>query len=81
MFDLVLLRIMKCLYGLRWQDVDLDAGIIRIEQSVRRCKIFDKDSLTKTKLLFGPVKTTAGNRSIPLPAEVLSELKLHKKDS
>lgn len=67
------------LLALRWQDVDLKAGTIRIEQSVRRCKTFDKDSPTKTKLLFGPVKTAAGNRSIPLPAGVLAELKAHKK--
>ena len=67
------------LLALRWQDVDLKAGTIRIEQSVRRCKTFDKNSLTKTKLLFGPVKTAAGNRSIPLPAGVLTELKAHKK--
>ena len=67
------------LLALRWQDVDLKAGTIRIEQSVRRCKTFDKDSPTKTILLFGPVKTAAGNRSIPLPAGVLTELKAHKK--
>ena len=67
------------LLALRWQDVDLKDGTIRIEQSVRRCKTFDKDSPTKTILLFGPVKTAAGNRSIPLPAGVLTELKAHKK--
>ena len=58
-------------------------GIIRIEQTVRRVRVvFEKDSppnTKKTKLLFGPVKTDAGNRSIPLPAGVLTELKAHKK--
>ena len=67
------------LLALPWMDVDLKAGTISIEQTVRRCKTFDEDSLTKTELIFGPVKTDAGYRSIPLPAGVLRELKAHKK--
>jgi hypothetical protein len=43
--------------------------------------VFEKDNpqMKKTKLLFGPVKTAAGIRSIPLPAGVLKELKAYKK--
>ena len=68
------------LLALRWQDVDLKSGTIRIEQSVRRCRVnFEKDSPVKTKLIFSSPKTDAGRRSIPLPEEVLIELIAHRK--
>jgi integrase len=59
--------------------VDLQSGVIRIEQTVQRIKIFEENSLTKTKLVFSEPKTKSGNRSIPLPARVLTELRSHKK--
>jgi len=55
--------------GLRWQDVDLKAGTIKVTQSLVR---------TKAGLKFEPPKTKMGNRLIPLPEEVLRELKRHK---
>jgi len=68
------------LLALRWQDVDLIAGIIHIEQTVRRCRInFENDRAAKTKLIFGSPKTDAGKRSIPLPEGVHIELIAHKK--
>ena len=67
------------LLALRWQDVDLKAGI-RIEQTVRSCRInFEKDGRAKTQLIFGSPKTDAGRRSTPLPEGVLTELIVHKK--
>jgi len=68
------------LLALRWEDVDLKAGTIRIEQTVRRCRInFEKNSPAKIKLIFGSPKTDAGRRSIPLPEGVLIELIAHRK--
>jgi integrase len=43
--------------GLRWQDVDEAAGVIRIRQQLQR---------RNSGLLFGPVKTRAGQRDLPL---------------
>lgn len=43
--------------GLRWQDVDLDEGIVRVRQQLQR---------VNGELVTGPVKTDAGRRTLPL---------------
>jgi integrase len=43
--------------GLRWADVDVDAGVIRIRQQLQR---------VGGSLQAGPVKTRAGNRDLPI---------------
>jgi integrase len=43
--------------GLRWQDIDSQAGTIRIEQQVQR---------VGGEMHIGPVKTRAGHRKLPL---------------
>ena len=44
--------------GLRWQDIDLDAGTFAIRQQLQR---------VGGSLRTGPVKTRAGNRDLPIP--------------
>jgi integrase len=51
--------------GLRWQDVDLDAGRLRIRQQIGR---------VSGQLWTGPVKTRAGNRDLPIPSQARSAL-------
>ena len=51
--------------GLRWQDVDLDAGRLRIRQQIGR---------VSGELRTGPVKTRAGNRDLPIPTQARSAL-------
>jgi integrase len=55
--------------ALRWQDVDLDAGLARIERSLEQ---------TKAGLRFKAPKTRHGRRSVTLPAAVISELRAHR---
>lgn len=43
--------------GLRWSDIDFEAGTIQIRQQVQRIQ---------GQLIFGPVKTRAGQRDMPL---------------
>jgi integrase len=51
--------------GLRWQDVDLDAGLLRVRQQIGR---------VSGELRSGPLKTRAGNRDLPIPAQARSAL-------
>ena len=43
--------------GLRWADIDFEAGTIEIRQQLQRIR---------GQLLLGPVKTRAGKRDMPL---------------
>ncbi|NSW76107.1 MAG: site-specific integrase [Candidatus Atribacteria bacterium] len=58
------------LLGLRWQDVDLDRGVITVSQAL---------AVLSKKLVFLPPKTKAGKRMIPLLPEVVEELRGWKK--
>jgi integrase len=44
--------------GLRWEDIDLEAGRLRVRQHLQR---------VGGQLRLGPVKTRAGNRDLPIP--------------
>jgi integrase len=57
--------------GLRWDDVDLEAGILRVRQTLMR--------VTGQGIVFGTPKSTKSRRDIPLPASLLDNLKAHRK--
>jgi integrase len=54
--------------ALRWGDVDLEAGTIRIERSLEQ---------TGTSLVFKEPKTKAGRRAIAIPPSIVMELRNH----
>jgi integrase len=54
--------------ALRWSDVDLDGGTLRVEQSVQR---------VDGKLRFAPPKTARSRRTIPLPSVCVAALRAH----
>ena len=58
------------LLGLRWEDLDLDAGHLRI---VRTRVVVDN------KVAESLPKTAAGRREVPLDAHLVAELKAHHK--
>ena len=66
------------LCALRWENVDLKKGVIHVKESVRRVNS-DDPAGPKTKLLIQSPKTEKGKRVIPLPGDILAELKKHKK--
>jgi len=53
--------------GLRWEDVDLDAGLMSIRQTVQR--------QTGLGLVVTPPKSKASRRTFPVPTFVLASLK------
>jgi integrase len=57
--------------ALRWGDVDMDTGRIRVERSLEE---------TKTGLAVKEPKTKAGRRSVTVPPSVVAELRQHWRE-
>jgi integrase len=57
--------------GLRWADVDLDGGTIRVERGLQRIG---------GQLVFTEPKTERSKRTIPLPGWLVERLRAHKTD-
>jgi integrase len=55
--------------ALRWKDVDLDKGKVRIERSLEQ---------TKTGLRFKSPKTKNGRRNVAVPPWLVAELRAHR---
>lgn len=53
---------------------DIQGDIVRINKSIRRVKVFDKDNNYTYELKVTRPKTAQSNREIPLPAVLISEL-------
>lgn len=62
--------------ALRWEDLDLREGIIRVRRELVRVK--DPDT-GKGVLIFQEPKSEKGRRSIPLPEWAVAALKAHRK--
>lgn len=58
-------------FGLRWEDVDLDAGILRVRQAL------DYHAKPPT---FGPPKTAKSRRTVALPARLVELLRRHRQE-
>jgi Site-specific recombinase XerD len=74
------------LLALKWKDIDFEEGVIRVRSSLARVKVFENEnnpvpsSNTKRKettLIFQEPKTKSGKRNIPIPDNILKELKEH----
>lgn len=59
------------LLGLRWSDVDLDTGMVTVEQGL---------IVTRDGLEFSQPKTKGSRRSIPIPGSVCDTLRQHRKE-
>lgn len=55
--------------GLHWQDVDLEAGALRVEQTLQR---------TGGRLVLAPPKTARSRRTVPLPPVCVAALRAHR---
>lgn len=58
------------LLALRWGDIDLDGGRVRVERSLEQ---------TNEGLRFKSPKTNAGRREITIPQSIVAELRAHRR--
>lgn len=62
------------LCALRWQDIDLENGILYIRNTIQRLKDFSGRSEKQTKLVIGSPKTSSSLRVIPLSTFLIEKL-------
>jgi len=65
------MRLGECLAA-RWSDVDLDAGVIRVNRSV--------EWSDRGQFAFVPPKTSRGRRTVHLPPFAVSWLRQHRRE-
>ncbi len=70
------------LLALRWCDIDLEAGTVRVARSLESVAVFDPDDTEKRRpeLHFKEPKTSGSRRLIPLPAFAIDRLKRHRRE-
>jgi integrase len=67
------------LLALRWHDVDLDAALLHVRQTLVRVRNHEATgSDRRTALVFQKPKTRPSRRRIPIPHDIVVELKAHK---
>lgn len=67
--------------ALRWEDVDLDAGTVRLNLSIQRLRgeLDEQTGRRRGKLVSKSLKTVASKATLALPASVVVALREHKK--
>lgn len=58
------------LLGLRWEDVDLDAGVVQVRGQLKR---------EVSKTTYGELKTAKSRRTLTLPAPTIQALREHRR--
>ena len=66
------------LLAARWTDLDLETGVLYVRQALSRIANRETTTERKTSLAFHEPKTLSSRRSIPVPADVIDELRRHK---
>ncbi|MDE3073885.1 MAG: site-specific integrase [Chloroflexota bacterium] len=64
--------------GLRWEDVDLDAGVLHVRATLQRLKVPQPDGNTQREYRLSAPKTSKSLRDIPLPATLVAALRSHR---
>jgi integrase len=67
------------LLGLRWKDIDLEAGLVHVRQKLARVRVHGvSETDKKTQLIFQQPKTEQSRRTVPIPPDIVDALKKHK---
>jgi integrase len=64
--------------GLRWQDIDLEAGEVRVRQTLVRVREQGADGKFHQRLIFGVPKTEKSRRTLALPDATAEALIRHR---
>ena len=60
--------------GLKWEDIDLDEGVIRVRRTVQTNYIYAQDGTGSSKLYVGSPKSRTSRRDVPICAPLRERL-------
>jgi len=63
------------LCALKWENIDLENGVISINKTIQRIKTTDTKTQSKTKIIIDSPKSNASIRAIPIPVVLINKLK------
>lgn len=67
--------------ALRWSDIDLQSGTLRVARTLQRVPHEDRANLergARSRLIYKEPKTESGRRTIPLPAHLVIAMEAHR---
>lgn len=64
------------LFALRWRDVDLEQGLVHVRRILHRVQT--PNGPARTALVFEEPKTEKSKRTVPVPGNVVAELRAHR---
>ncbi len=67
------------LLGLKWVDIDIDNKQLKVERSIKQVSIISSDETRKYKTIVQSPKTKNSIRTVPIPSNLIVDLKEHKK--
>lgn len=66
------------LLALRWQDLDLESGLLQVCQILVRVRVHEATGGPRSRLIFQEPKTGDSRRTIPIPLDVVEALRRQK---
>ncbi len=68
------------LLGLKWQDIDFTNSSLEVKRSLKRVSFIDKDLTKSYHVIEQEPKTKNSKRVVPIPKNILNQLKEYKKE-
>ncbi len=68
------------LIALKWTDIDFINGTLSVNKALKIVALIDKDRKRTTTLLEQSPKTESSYRTVPVPSNIMKDLKIHLKD-
>ena len=66
------------LCALKWENIDIEGGMLCIHKTLERVADLNEDAISKTKIIIAAAKTDSSVRVIPLPQHLRQYLALHR---
>lgn len=67
------------LLALKWTDIDFINNTLNVNKSIKRVTFINKEGKRENKIIEQTPKTETSNRTVPIPENIIKELKLYMK--